>query len=176
MVFHFENRHPIAIEKRGLIETKFRFAIALYGESMKYCVVLGGRKRNEESFLSSCELYDIQNEIVTVLPSLNVGRGYLSACCVKNSVYAICGKSNEGYLSSIEKLSRPDDNDTASWDLLEIDESVLSPRSSTLAFALNDQELLISGGFYQEEISVGYWLTDAIVYNKKTLEARKVVE
>ena len=86
-----------------------------------------------------------------MLPSLNIGRGYLSACCVKNSVYAICGKSNEGYLSSIEKLSRPDNqtNDaTASWDLLEIDESVLSPRSSTLAFALNDQELLISGGFY----------------------------
>ena len=115
-----------------------------------------------------------------MLPTLNVARGYLSACCVKNSVYAICGKSNEGYLSSIEKLSRPDEqlsnNNTAAWDLLEIEESVLSPRSSTLAFALNEQELLISGGFFQEEINMGYWLSDAIVFNKTTREARKVVE
>ena len=52
MVYHFENRNPIALEKRGLTETKFRFAIALFGESNKYCVVLGGRKRHDSSFLN----------------------------------------------------------------------------------------------------------------------------
>ena len=71
--------------KPGLLETKFRFTLALCGDDGRYCMVIGGRKKAEDKPIGTVERYDIGNEDVVRMPDLNVPRSYLSACSAQNA-------------------------------------------------------------------------------------------
>lgn len=84
----------------------------------------------------------------------------------------VCGKNKDGScLTSIERLHILNRQGLRAWTLIQIPDHVLEPRSHCLVAPLNEEELVIMGGSFDDEDI----LASVVLVNTLTLAAEKVV-
>ena len=81
------------------------------------------------------------------MPELNEARSNGNACSLADNIYMIGGYNNQRtYLNSIEKLSNPGlTRDEAFWELIQLPDSILSPRNYPIVVPFNAFEIAIIG-------------------------------
>ena len=76
-------------------------------------------------------------------------------------------------MNSIERVDfcRANRGETVQWQLIELPENVISPRSHVLFTSLNERELVIIGGQDEE----GDPMSETNVFDTHSFEAKRVV-
>lgn len=173
------------IVKRGAkyeLEQRKKMKFPRHGHSCctmgeNYIFVTGSRKDVDKSS-SRCEVYDCRSDNWVELAQFNQGRHYHSSCSFQNQyVYIFCGISNETkkYLNTIERLEFDPNNIqnslTKRWAKLDIQSiALLSPRQGSGVCQVNENEILIVGGFY------GSFSNETFFLNTKTNIIRKAYD
>ena len=82
-----------------------------------------------------------------MLPWMNQARWFHASCCLQDFVYVLCGLS---ILSNHNKIERLDctkiEANEATWELIQLPEVDLKPRSDLAAISISSTEILILGG------------------------------
>ena len=133
--------------------------------------------------MDDVERYDCGKDKVCRIPSLNEPRMYLSTCAMGSSIYAICGfnKDEQGesrFLNTFERLDNPgaeegtEEHEDLEWVTLALAEEInlLTERASTIAVAINTQEIAIFGGYKGPQ-----WYGDLYLFNTETGNLKKAV-
>ena len=81
-----------------------------------------------------------------MLPELKVGRFDHSSTSVRDQIFVACGLSATGLVNSIEMLDMGTNRQMRSWQLIDIESAVFSPRSDIVFCQINQDQLLILGG------------------------------
>lgn len=124
-----------------------------FGENL--IVVTGSRKDIDKAPFRT-ELFNSTTNKWIELAQFNNGRHYHSSCSFQQKfIYIFCGISNETkkYLNTIERLEFNQADITASmkfkWNLLAVQNiALLNPRQGSGVCQVNDNEILIVGGFH----------------------------
>ena len=118
--------------------------------SSELVAIIGGSIQ-ETQYLQSCLLYNLANESVSALPHLNQKRRTSSSCFLDNKLYTFCGRSEHGYLNTIEMLAMDPSSGhqgNNNWRLLQgVYPSVLKARANCIACPINASEIVIMGGY-----------------------------
>eukprot|EP00347_Sterkiella_histriomuscorum_P011771 403371155 len=157
-------------------------------QKMKYprhghsCCTLGetfifvtGSRKDTDKAPNKTEMYDTRQDAWVELAMFNQGRHYHSSCSFQSKfVYIFCGISNETkkYLNSIERLEFDPNSIQNSlkktWVKLEIaNMALLQPRQGSGVCQVNDNEILIVGGF------CGQFSNETFFLNTQTNSIRK---
>ena len=89
------------------------------------------------------------------MPSLKVARAGASSCHLSDNVYVFCGMiGNRIRLNSIERLRvitlKPKLQVEVEWELIQMKEEMLFPRSNPSVLPFNSSKIAILGGLKQE--------------------------
>ena len=89
-----------------------------------------------------------------------------SACCHGGSVYVVGGLAGEDPLCSIEKLSNATLrlSEISQWKLINVADTILTPRWYSIVCVLNDSEIAIMGGI-GEINDEAFVLNDVVILN-----------
>ena len=120
-----------------------RFWPALCSFQDRYIFVSGGE------FQDSVERYDCASDSWSLMPALNGNRHKHSSCALGNVIYVICGASgyNDELQNTIESLdTRLISSMAASWEIIEIAHSELTPRAAVGVASLGKNKMVIFGG------------------------------
>ena len=85
-------------------------------------------------------------------------------------------------MNTCERLRNPglvdiDDEDDWEWEILAFDDTILTPRSSPIACAINTEEIAIFGGYKNNDApEPNEWYGDLILFNTVTEETKRAVE
>lgn len=145
-------------------ESRSRHALC-FVENKRGIYAIGGE--NVDGSLSHCEYYDIEKNVWIELPELNEKRCGLSACSIGAMIYAI-GGWNQDYLNVIERLNTSAKKNK--WEELNL--GALKPVQLVGAAGINDNEILIFGGYQMKETLV----KDCYVVDIKNLSLHKKEE
>ena len=109
---------------------------------------------------------------------MNLARKGSASCAINGAVYVFCGFGADTMpLNSVEMLADAGSSIglLESWKLIYIPEAVLSPRWLPAATALNENEIVITGGctYLDDEIEC---LGDVILFNIESEQAQKVIK
>ena len=130
---------------------------------------IGGGVPDNDTFkiLNSVSYYDIAKNIWEGgFPKLIQARCNASACTLKGIVYVFCGWDEYSRkTNSIESISENYlfSKSTATWQLIEVPQKILIPRSFPAVAPINDTEIAILGGY-----SYPCYLSDVVVLNTTT--------
>lgn len=147
-----------------------RFGFCLTSPTQNNVFIIGGLGKRVSR-------YSITEDKWNLMPELNVGRFYCSACSISGHIYVIAGLDfyNNDCTNSIEKLSLNDvSKGVAAWQIMHPDKSSFSPRYHTAVVRLNAQEIAIFGGF--KKMYCQNHQTDIIILNTETKKFNKVAD
>ena len=108
-------------------------------------MVIGGIK------LKTVSSHNLKTNTWSVnLSQLNEVRIGASACILAGNAYVFAGR-NESYLNSIEKIAVDSllSNGPDLWTLINMPQNVFTPRKNPVVAPLNDTEIAILGGHYE---------------------------
>ena len=131
----------------------------------RYIVVMGGYYSNR--YLSSVDIIDANNHIVTAGPSMTVSRSYFGSAVVGHRIFVIGGRNNNGNLDSLEYLdyATPFDSDetkneigstfisSSTW-ITHSDLVLSSARSPCAMVAVGSCLVVAGGGWHNSTMEV----------------------
>lgn len=145
------NSHHLYDELRGglvalgsMNQARSRHALASVHNKI---YAIGGECEN--GVLSHCEHYNIKEDRWVAVKKLREARCGLSACSLKTNVYAIGGWDKD-YLGVIEELNTAEES--KGWTVIRVDKkTALKPVQAAGAVAVGEEEILIFGGYLENE-------------------------
>ena len=139
-------------------------------------MLIGGTGAKNE-ILRTCSIHDLtKNSWIVGLPQMNKCRTGASSCFLKGIVYVFAGftgyASKDGLSNSIEKIPEQSlvPGSKAVWDLIFVALDVLTPCVSLAVAPLNNNEIVILGGWNNGANTA---LGDVVIYDTKTKECHK---
>ena len=131
----------------------------------RYIVVMGGRGGSRT--LSSVDIIDTNNHIVTAGPSMTVPRAWCATAVVGHRIFVVGGQNNNGYFDSVEYLdfARPCDTEETKKDTattsnpffstwITHSQLVLSNARSSCAVVTVGSCLVVAGGLSNSTVDV----------------------
>jgi len=118
-----------------------------------------GSRIEENDANKSVEQYNIDMDIWFDLPSLNNGRHYHSSCTLGNQfIYVFAGISSETkkYFNSIERFDSMGKGAKRDWAVITIAVDKFPVRQGGGSIAINQNEILIFGGFNSDYLQDSY--------------------
>ena len=142
----------------------------------RYVVATGGLESGIP--VEKTHRFEMSTQTWQQLPDMNVARSHHASCSLDGNVYVFCGQDrNQEPLNSIEVLE-----DTASnldlieaWKLIRVADTILFPRSSPGVAPLNDNEIVVMGGFGGEPGDEEGPLGDVVIFDVEQRSCTKVV-
>ena len=101
------------------------------------------------------------------MPSLEEARSAAGGCYAGASVYVFCGGYGRLKLNSVERLDTREVG--KGWELIQLANEDLIPRTSLAVVALNFTDIVIFGGH-----AGGRSLSDAVIFDTETLQCKTV--
>eukprot|EP00826_Nyctotherus_ovalis_P016601 TRINITY_DN1480_c0_g1_i1.p1 TRINITY_DN1480_c0_g1~~TRINITY_DN1480_c0_g1_i1.p1 ORF type:complete len:498 (-),score=134.04 TRINITY_DN1480_c0_g1_i1:132-1625(-) len=169
------NSHYLYDELRGglvasasMNQARSRHALASVHNKI---YAIGGECENK--VLSHCECYDIKENCWVAVKKLREARCGLSACSLKTNVYAIGGWDKD-YLGTIEELNTAEES--KGWRTVKVNtEAALKPVQAVGAVGIKDDEILIFGGYLENEVLTtkcySFHVTDSKIVKKREMES-----
>jgi hypothetical protein len=154
---NFENSTYSLKQLKDMIYPKRQHALISAG---KYIFSLGGYNEIDSTYIKHCERYDSKADEWVEMPNLNKERKGINGVYNGHFVYAIGGKADI-CMNIVERLSIEHPN---RWDIIAIKSLEFSPRCLSAGISLNQSELLIVGGFENNQS-----LNDTFIMNIETL-------
>ena len=137
-------------------------------------IVIGGAEAVSLSFrLPYVSSYNLTSDVwVNNLSPLNRARMNAAACYLTGNVYVFAGADGGSPLNSIEKIVASNllsNNQDASWQLIEVPQSIAIFRYSSAVAPLNDTEIAILGGCALEKnSSVFTYFGDVMIFDTRS--------
>ena len=153
-------------DKKDMHNVRQIFGIT-YDSKRKNIYVFGGSvNRNIGYALNVCEKYNVAKNVWTQIRPMNKTKTDSSACNIDNKYIIVIGGEDGMHLNDIERYTIA--NDT--WKNIKVSSTQqLTPRSGIFSFQIDPLNLLIAGGYDDQDDED---CKDSYVYNinKKTLK------
>eukprot|EP00347_Sterkiella_histriomuscorum_P020526 403337466 len=139
-----------ALEKEPMPKgPRYNLAIALLLDKYIFCI--GGQDISTEYPLTSCEVYDANNNCWYQAPSMTASRASISACTFNHRYIYVFPGSNSSSQSTLELLDlgtfiEPNEFKKASWQLFILKNSSLQKSFGFGSVQMNQNEILVFGG------------------------------
>lgn len=169
-MYLYDELRGTLIAMASMHEGRSRHA-AVASEDRAEIYIVGGE--SDQGTLSTCERYEIKNNLWKPLPKLAQKRCGASVSLLGTVLYTAFGWDNNDYLNSIEKL---DISAEGNWETLKM------PKKQTLPYLqspgmlpINDHEIMVFGGYKEgEELSKECVIVD--IRAKTVKKAKEMAE
>lgn len=131
-------------------------------EEGKVVVLTGGRSKSDYAS-SACYAYSVDGRVWEDLPDLNIARESHSSCSLKLSVYVFGGHDGRFDLLNAVEVLQLNENGISEhqdpWQLISTNGS-FEPRQNPVVCAMDDNVILLSGGFDSDSYFSDIWRFD----------------
>lgn len=110
---------------------------------------IGGYDAKKNTFLASCERYDIEKDKWTMIADLKLAKCAFAGCAVADRyIYTLGGYDGNQRLDLIEQY----DVEGGEWNLINI--QLPNPLSNLACFCLDENNIILLGGGHSEGFSL----------------------